>query len=79
MRWIKEPPPNRNAVRRVEKFLWFPKTINFETRWLETTAWEEQYDRNFNDPLGNLDWIPFRWVNLIGHQSVDRIIEETKQ
>lgn len=35
--------PQRDFKSRiVTKFLWFPKTINGETRWLSTQTWEER-------------------------------------
>ena len=43
MRWYK---PELGERRTVRKFLWFPKRLHRETRWLEF-AWIEQcYDRN---------------------------------
>jgi len=37
-------------------FLWFPKTINGETRWLEDATWEQQFHVPFNI------WINVRWI-----------------
>lgn len=33
-------------TRIVTRFLWFPKTIGCETRWLETATWEEEWIPN---------------------------------
>ena len=40
MRWITRNYKN-DDIRVRTKFLWFPKTINEETRWLERATWEE--------------------------------------
>ena len=74
MRWIKPTPPARGTIRQVEKFLWFPKRIGFETRWLETTAWNEEWERDSEYPVtGPYCWRALDWVNKINHQSVDRL------
>ena len=45
MRWIKRAPPQPKIGehRSVSGFLWTPKTIGDETRWLERASWTEQY------------------------------------
>lgn len=45
MRWRKKlkPFPKNGDTREVTKFLWFPKTIDNETRWLERTTWIQEY------------------------------------
>jgi hypothetical protein len=53
MRWLKP----EDGIKRVRtKFLWFPKTIYKETRWLETAAWKERYRADYSR------WKPFEWV-----------------
>jgi len=41
MRWKAYVPPNLGDSRVIERFLYLPKTIQGETRWLET-AWIDQ-------------------------------------
>ena len=45
------------GTRRIKRrFLFFPKEINNEVRWLECAKWEEQY-------YYYLTWIPTRWID----------------
>ena len=47
-------------------FLFFPKTINGETRWLEYASWIERLCRMYQpffETEEGIDWIPKRWVN----------------
>jgi len=48
-----------NQVRQVTKFLWFPKKICGETRWLEKATWEEDYflAENFDGWWTSRKWI----------------------
>ena len=36
MRWIKAPFPEQGQKRTIQVFLWWPRTIQRETRWLES-------------------------------------------
>ena len=36
------PWPKDRTKRQKTGFLWFPKRIGLETRWLEEATWEEQ-------------------------------------
>lgn len=35
--------PKHGEQRTIKKFLWFPVTINKETRWLETAIIRQEY------------------------------------
>jgi hypothetical protein len=60
MRWIKKPQAKLGDTRTLCRFLWTPKTIGLEVRWLEKATWKEMYARN---PLtGATYWKPFDWV-----------------
>lgn len=72
MRWNAELP-EVGETRKRRKFLWWPKTINGETRWLEVARWEEVYGRDY--PPDHPDacdqprlmavergWNAFRWL-----------------
>lgn len=39
MRWTHEPPPKKGDIRTRSGFLWWPKTIAGQTRWLERATW----------------------------------------
>jgi len=45
MRWTREPKwyPSENDSRIIKRFLFFPKTLNDETRWLEWAAISQTY------------------------------------
>jgi hypothetical protein len=45
-RWedeMRKKLPDLGALRRRSGFLWLPKTIGGERRWLEWTRWEQEY------------------------------------
>lgn len=58
-----------NKKRTKNKFLWFPLSINGETRWLEKASWKEQVKERLHssDPYGyDFDeiylWEPIKWL-----------------
>lgn len=54
MRWNRT---ESGTVRdRRDVFLWLPKRIKDQTRWLERASWQEYYD-------SMIGWIPERWLN----------------
>ena len=60
MRWKHKSPIDRGARKCVREFLFLPKTLNRETRWLE---WAEvQYVYVVGDS-GYHYWKAERWVN----------------
>jgi len=70
MRWVKHKP--RLGDRRTRRrFLWLPKTIMGEVRWLEVGRWVEEYqgvnsykwDKNAGPVIMMYasDWIPLAW------------------
>lgn len=59
MRWKNYP---NSFVRIVEKFLWFPTTIDGETRWLEKAKIKQQYYMAM-DSVSWSEWINESWVD----------------
>lgn len=59
MKWYDPKPPRIGDQRVVTKFLWFPKNINGENRWLERASWVESWVRM----MDNSWWEPKRWVD----------------
>lgn len=59
MRFKHTPYPVKGDRRTVKKFIWFPKTIDLETRWLEKAQWCEEF-RDFRVTSG---WRPIHWLN----------------
>jgi hypothetical protein len=50
--------PKGGETKQVTKFLWFPKTIENETRWLQRATYEIQYC-DYSEW-----WIATRWISL---------------
>jgi hypothetical protein len=56
--------PKENDTRLIKKFLFTPKTIDDEMRWLEVATWEEMYQRICTgDKSYYCIWLPTRWAN----------------
>lgn len=56
MRWFDSE--KEGTLRLCEGFLWFPKKIENETRWLENTRWVQ---RCFRSVRGTLYWADWEW------------------
>lgn len=58
----------RNGDRRIQaKFLFFPKTINGDSRWLTYEVWEEIYALHTSLPARFIeDWQPLHWIDEEG-------------
>lgn len=54
MRYTHKKVPNENVTRIITKFLFWPKTINSETRWLEVSTYIEKYSYL-------LKWVSIQW------------------
>ena len=71
MRWKDKPISKVGDKKIVTKFLWFPKKINRETRWLEKATWEEEYQQICESEEECYSclcsclckWIETKWIN----------------
>ena len=70
MKWkMKDPEPDPvEGQKRIQKgFLFFPKCLNREWRWLEKAIWIERCERKYGSDMGYLDqvldlgWRPYAW------------------
>ena len=53
--------PKSNDVRIRERFLWFPKKIYQDVRWLERARWEERYNAHYLWREWECEkWLPLR-------------------
>lgn len=52
MRWEK---PQAGTEEIIKAFLWWPKTIDGLTRWLEVAVWRRHYSDK---------WIDVEWIDL---------------
>lgn len=51
-------------IRTITWFLWLPMTIGNETRWLETTTWEERCIATGGEVNPRFHrWAATRWVS----------------
>ena len=63
MRFVKENPEH-GTERIMIRFLWWPKTINGETRWLETTSWREEWVRGSRVSACGDFWKGREWIGV---------------
>ena len=64
MKWKDRPTPPMYSHKRTKRaFLWFPKKIGGETRWLETASWKERYlpTHHYSDDPSS--WVAMYWIN----------------
>jgi hypothetical protein len=65
MRWTQKPFPQKGETRIVKKFLFFPKKIGKETRWLEFASWVEEYVYMYGDMRNHFNepgfWAAISW------------------
>ena len=63
MRFVHVKPrvPQVGEVRRKEAFLFLPKRVVDETRFLERAIWEEKYLTLTSEEAEV--WVPIAWVN----------------
>jgi len=59
VRWTKKRL-KRGNVRIIRKFLWLPRTIKDETRWLEYAKIKQSWAR---PPYPKLAWFGFSWID----------------
>jgi len=52
-----------DKYRKKRRFLWFPKTLNSETRWLTKTLWEEEYYQGWSGGDDWDGWVALRWLD----------------
>ena len=67
MRWTDPEPPKLGEYRECSGFLWFPRCIDNETRWLEFAAWKQKYVEKHPNQTGATfkycKWEDFCWEN----------------
>lgn len=59
MKWeVKLKPVERCATRTRSMFLWLPRRIGSEVRWLEYAYWREQHYQYMHAHY----WVPIYWL-----------------
>ena len=61
MRWKKRRQPMFNDERIINKFLFFPKEINNDVRWLERVMYKEIFLKSY--PSGIYSWVKDCWID----------------
>ena len=59
------PWPKDGTKRERKGYLWFPKRIGLETRWLEVATWEEEvviWVTECSKKRTRWSWEPTRWL-----------------
>lgn len=55
--------PSAGDYRLRHGFLFFPRSLEEELRWLEQARWEEQYVRNVGRDIPAFVWKATRWMS----------------
>ena len=67
MRFYSKPSPKGGETRTKSGFLFFPKTIGLETRWLENATWKDRYISYVTleeyGPVESFGWDAESWVS----------------
>ena len=69
-----KPEPKVGDTIIVSKFLWFPKSINREWRWLEKASYKRKYDavpvsdRSCIHTWVNIEWVDKRSIVIDGKE-----------
>lgn len=60
MKWYTKREPYEGMIIFKSRFLWLPKRIGNQSRWLEKATWAEKYI--WNGKVGK-HWSPVKWIN----------------
>jgi len=71
MRYQKLPGPEKHEQRIRSGFLFFPKTIAGELRWLEWAQWMQEYTVRRYDVFICSAWETISWVRIVPPKQED--------
>ena len=60
---VKKIKPKEKDTRLVTKFLFFPKIIDRQIRWLERATWKEIYWFRIDTLMIGFGWEALKWVD----------------
>ncbi|UUV45996.1 hypothetical protein [Bacillus phage vB_BanS-Thrax1] len=63
MRWKSGRPKYVGEIRVITEFLWFPRKINHEWRWLETAKIRQISEWSYNSGVKRMHWYDDEWVD----------------
>jgi len=66
MRHVCKNKPQMGQKRKITKFLWFPKKIKNEWRWLEKTTFVQMYIEEHSNTwmVSTKGWIDLYWDSI---------------
>lgn len=73
MRWKTKPKPQWLDTRIKERFLFFPKKIDNEWRWLEKAKYKQQYEIWRDNGLHLVDWVDKEWIDEVKNERTTRL------
>ena len=68
MKFNLKPRLPHGAMRVKSGFLWWPKRVDLQYRWLERAKWRERYHHGYDEPDF---WTPFEWLTETNRQESD--------
>ena len=74
MKWTEKKRPQHGEIRRRKAFLFLPKKILREVRWLCLAEWYERWHDAVGSPAGTASkagWRPFVWVDSVSQEQVE--------
>jgi len=63
MRWMSSTPKHVGDTRIATEFLWFPKKLNHEWRWLETVKIRQVAYQSYTSSGYKLFWEDIKWID----------------
>jgi len=59
MKWTEKSGPNQGDIRTKRQFLFWPKFVYGEWRWLELATWTERYKSSYD----GMYWDEIEWID----------------
>jgi len=64
MKWKAKPKPKVDDTRKKTRFLFFPKCLDNEWRWLEKATWIQEYTLLYPETAWwDISWLNKSWGN----------------
>lgn len=87
MRWTRKTPPKEGEIRIISKFLFLPRTIKDEKRWLERVYIKQKFVyktvmfgymftiHGFEEPRYPDKWVDQEFLDLPGDDQIKELSE----
>lgn len=63
MKWKTKPEPQPFDIRIKEHFLFLPKKINNEWRWLEKAKYKQSCEFSYRNEIKYIGWEDKEWID----------------